>query len=311
MARHPQNTSDPAYEDRIILFIDFLAFKEIVDETESDREALRRLLHAMDALAEIGRDTSIQSQRVSQFSDSIVVSYRIDEVSGVFWLLMEMAWAVIDLANRGYLLRGAVTFGPLFHSEHHVVGPAMVKAYLMESKQAKYPRVIIDPALLKIARRNRAEQHSPAEEAAYVKHFMRRDDDGLFFFDYVSWKAVVEHAGADDDAYGPYLARLSAQIERGLNHKDPGVVEKYLWLYRHYRASIDSFAKLPAGHPYRRQSPENCAVIEALPKFAQRVRAGKAKVAAATAKRAAAAAAVAAMDQPAKAGAPKRSRRAV
>lgn len=289
MARTPRTTTPVAYEDRIILFIDFLAFKEIVDETAEDAEALRRLLSAMDALAEIGRDTSIRSQRVSQFSDSIVVSYRVDEVSGVFWLLVEMAWAVIDLASRGYLLRGAVTFGRLFHSEQHVVGPAMVKAYLMESKEAKYPRIIVDPALLKVARRNRAEQHSPAEEAAYVKHFMRRDEDGRFFFDYVSWKPVVEHAGVEDDAYGPYLTRLSELIAGGLRHKDASVVEKYLWLYRHYRASIDSFAKMPARHAYRRQSPENCAVIEALPKFAPQVRAAKRKVAAAQAKAAAAA----------------------
>src|SRR5205085_12463823 len=149
---HTPAEPPPEYEDRIILFIDFLAFKEIVEETRTDPKVLHRLVSAMDALAEIGDDRSMESQRVSQFSDSIVVSYRVDETSGVFWLLMEMAWAVIDLAHRGYLLRGAVTRGPLFHSDRHVVGPAMVKAHLMESKVAEFPRVIVDPELLKLAR---------------------------------------------------------------------------------------------------------------------------------------------------------------
>ncbi|HEX8553192.1 MAG TPA: hypothetical protein VF695_00660 [Sphingomonas sp.] len=273
------------YEDRIILFIDFLAFKEIVEETETDSKALQQLLSAMDALAEIGDDRSLESQRVSQFSDSIVVSYRVDETSGVFWLLMEMAWAVIDLAHRGYLLRGAVTRGPLFHSHRHVVGPAMVKAYLMESKLAKFPRVIIDPELLKLARQYRSEQHTPKEEEAYVRHFVKEDTDGQLFFDYVSWESVVEHAGANDEAYGPYLARLSALVSKGLNHEEPSVIEKYLWLHRHYLASLDHFAALPPDHAYRAQSSKNCELIESLPRFRSEAKAAETKVAAAAKKR--------------------------
>jgi hypothetical protein len=283
MAKTPAEPP-PEYEDRIILFIDFLAFKEIVDETETDPKALRRLISAMNALAEIGDDRSMESQRVSQFSDSIVVSYRVDETSGVFWLLMEMAWAVIDLAHRGYLLRGAVTRGPLFHSDRHVVGPAMVKAYLMESKVAKFPRVIIDPELLQLAREYRSEQHTPQEEEAYVRHFVKEDTDGQLFFDYVSWDSVVEYAGADDEAYGPYLARLSAMVSKGLNHEEPSVVEKYLWLHRHYLASLDHFAALPADHPYRAQSFENCELIESLPRFTKEFKAAEKKVAAAARK---------------------------
>jgi hypothetical protein len=274
----------PEYEDRIILFIDFLAFKEIVGGTEGDPAALGRLVAAMDALAEIGDDQSTGSQRVSQFSDSIVVSYRVDETSGVFWLLNEMAWAIIDLASRGYLLRGAVTFGPLYHSERHVVGPAMVKAHLMETKLAKYPRVIIDPELLKLARRHRSEQHSPNEEAAYVRHFMQEDADGQFYFDYVSWKSVVEHAGADDDAYGPYLAQLSRLIAKGLRHKDARVLEKYVWLHERYLASLEHFSAIPADSPYRIQSPENCAILDGLPRLAAEAAAAK-KVIASEAKR--------------------------
>lgn len=275
----------PEYEDRIILFIDFLAFKEVVEETETDPEALKRLISAMDRLGEIGDDLSMESERVSQFSDSIVVSYRVDETSGVFWLLMEMAWAVIDLAQRGYLVRGAVTRGALFHSERHVVGPAMVKAYLMESKEAKFPRVIIDPDLLELARKYRSDNHTPKEEEAYVRDFMKKDTDGYMFFDYVSWETVIAHAGADDDAYGPYLARLGTLIAKGLKHEEASVAEKYLWLHRHYQASIEHFSALPPDHPYRAQSFENCELIESLPRLSSEAKAAEKKVAAAAKKR--------------------------
>src|SRR3954471_23000381 len=53
--------------------------------------------------------TQDKSQQVTQFSDSIVVSYRVDEEAAIFRLLSEVAFCVIDLVERGFLLRGAIT----------------------------------------------------------------------------------------------------------------------------------------------------------------------------------------------------------
>ena len=65
----------PSYEERLILFIDFMGFSEIVGATETDSEALYRLIRAMDRLGEISDSTILASQKVTQFSDSIVASY--------------------------------------------------------------------------------------------------------------------------------------------------------------------------------------------------------------------------------------------
>lgn len=254
------------YEQRLVLFIDFLGFKEVVAGTAHDPRALRRLIAALNAVGELEAD-AIESQQVTQFSDSIVVSYRVDEVSGVFWLLDAMAKTVVDLAGRGFLLRGAVTIGDLYHTPQHVVGPAMVVAYELESKVAKYPRVIIDPQVLRVARRHRSELHSPREEERYVRSFMRKDTDDQFYFDYISWETVVNVVGADDDDYGEYLAVISKLLGRRLRHTDLRVREKYRWVHRHYAAALDTFARMPTDHPYRRQSPENCKIIEALPRY--------------------------------------------
>ena len=155
MARRPASPAPPVYERRLILFIDFLGFREVVAATQDDAQALRRLVSAMDAIGEIADGSVYESQRVTQFSDSVVLSYRVDEPSGAFWMINAMALTVVSLAARGYLLRGAVTVGDLYHSAAHVVGPAMVRAYEMESRIAIYPRVIIDPAVIDVARRYR------------------------------------------------------------------------------------------------------------------------------------------------------------
>ncbi|MBO6906204.1 MAG: hypothetical protein JJ865_14730 [Parvibaculum sp.] len=198
----------------------------------------------------------------------------------MFWLLHAMAMTVVELAGRGYLLRGAVTIGDLLHDDRHVVGPGMVAAYEMESQRAIMPRVIIDPAVLDIAREHRGDLHTPDDEEGYVRSFIAVDDDGEHFFDYVSWRSVVEIVGADDDSYGTYLAEISRLIERGLRHSDTRVLRKYLWLHRHYLAAIDLFEAIPVDHPYRAQSPENCEMIASLPRFDALCAAASASVAA-------------------------------
>lgn len=255
------------YERRLILFLDFLGFREIVAETTADPAALGRLIAALSSIGRTVEYSSFESERVTQFSDSLVVSYRVDELSGVFWLLDAMAMTVIDLAGRGYLLRGAVTIGDLFHDERHVVGPAMVAAYEMESQRADVPRVIVDPAVLQIARAHRGEFHTPDDEEKYVRSFIALDDDGEYFFDYVSWQSVVEIVGVDDESYGAYLTEIGHLVERGLQHSDARVLRKYLWLHRHYLAALDLFESIPGDHPYRVQSPENCELIASLPRF--------------------------------------------
>jgi hypothetical protein len=267
LARLPVTRPNPVYERRLILFIDFLGFKEVVASTEHNPDGLGRLLAAMDDIGRLGDSSIFKSQRVTQFSDSVVMSYRVTERSGVFWMINAIALTVISLAERGFLLRGAITIGDLYHTPRHVVGPAMVKAYEMESKVACHPRVIIDPAVLRLARRRRTEHHTPDEEEEYVRGFIAEDDDGHLFIDYVSWNAVVAVAGADDFGYPDYLGTMSGLLRRGLAHGDARVVAKYLWLYPRYLSAIDLFAAIPGDDPYRLENPENCEYIENLPRF--------------------------------------------
>ena len=252
----------------LVLFLDFLGFKELVDRTTHEHTLLKRLIRAMDIVGQIGADngTLFKSQAVTQFSDSIVVSYRVDERSAVFsWLLNEIALTVVRLAESGFLVRGAVTVGPLYHSDRHVVGPAMNEAYRLESQVAKFPRVVIDERVLKVARRSRSQQHSAQEEENYARAFTTKDADGQYFFDFVSWDSVIHVTGGDNALYGQYLGTLGSIIRDGLRHDDPRVQEKYLWLQPQYVAAIEHIRRLPEDHGFRRENPALCAEIERLP----------------------------------------------
>lgn len=270
--RKPQKVAKPEhpkYEERIILFLDFLGFKEIVEGTVGNPTQLETLLGAVDRLYQIGADDNdlYESVSATTFSDSVVLSYAVRERSAVFYLLLDIAFAIIDLAMRGFLVRGAVTIGELVHTKKYLVGPAMVRAYEMESKEAKYPRVLLDPRLVDIAAKAHADHHDPEDEAAYVKLFMTKDRDGRHFIDYVSWDAVVRLTGMDDEGYPSYLGDISAILRRGLGKPHPGVLEKYLWIHDQYTAAIASFESLKPDHPYRIENPENYEAVVGLPKL--------------------------------------------
>ena len=112
MAKLPRTRPIPKYERWLILFIDVLGFKEVVASTERDPDGLGRLLAAMDDIGTLGEASIFKSQRVTQFSDSVVMSYR---VTGALGRLLDDQFhrphrylaggARLPAARRGYLRR--------------------------------------------------------------------------------------------------------------------------------------------------------------------------------------------------------------
>lgn len=263
MAEH-----EGTYSTRLVLFLDILGFQEIVNRTTQSTQELARLLAAIRHMRDVLLERfGFASHQVTQFSDSIVVSFEVGERSAVFYLVGSIASAIVDLAGRGYLVRGGVTVGQLLHNEEFVVGPALLDAYHLESKHAKYPRVLVDPSVIQAARAAPALHHDSDDEAGYVERALRTDADGRQWIDYISHEAVVAGLGADDESYPEYLASIGALVGKGICSEAPCVREKYQWLRERYLAAIADF-DLPEDHPYRQQSPEACEFVMALPRYA-------------------------------------------
>jgi hypothetical protein len=50
---------------------------------------------------------------------------------------------IVDLLKLGFLVRGAVTYGDLYHKDNVVFGPALLEAVDIEQNEAFYPRIIV------------------------------------------------------------------------------------------------------------------------------------------------------------------------
>lgn len=239
--------SERVYEERLVAFLDILDFRGLINATvDKDGNDVSTAIEAVEAAYQIihsnwDADDPHTSKRVTIFSDSIVISARADEPSQLFWTLLEIKHLLMSLVGHGILVRGAVVQGKLLHDEKRVFGPALVEAYVLESKAALYPRIILDRDLTTLARAARSSHHSPEEEKRYVQNLLEQDSDGMFYIDYFS-KAFEELDDPDLD-FPSYVDRLATIIRRGLQgstHPSRADVRvKYFWMRERYNTMVD------------------------------------------------------------------------
>jgi hypothetical protein len=81
--------------------------------------------------------------RVRTFSDNVVISTTPDKnVTPVF--LDTIAALQAHATAKGFLMRGGIAVGGLIHDDEVVFGPALNRAYDLESRIAVYPRIVVD-----------------------------------------------------------------------------------------------------------------------------------------------------------------------
>lgn len=258
------------YEKRIVVFMDILGFRDHVKKSETDRERIKRIARAIETIhAHTRIDEEWGQHQVTQFSDCVVVSYLTKQPSAVFDILLTVSVLQKELASQGFLVRGGITAGDLIHDGHKAFGPALVEAHRMESELAGVPRILVDPKLTDIARRHPAPHHDGATEAKYVRDFVKTDDDGLEYLDYLSWDAVVAGAGIDSELYVPYLRVISTILAPSLNPSvDPKTLKKVLWLYREYTQAIQHFHEPPQPPEVIERHAEFYEALGSLPSLA-------------------------------------------
>ena len=233
------------YEERFCLFLDLMGFKEIVDQSvvpESKPLTLGRnhpaggIYFSLKQIASslkyksviVGAKSSLKpsSRVVTQFSDSVVVSYLADEANGLDDMLYDVLHLQLQLIHRGLLIRGAITKGALHHDNDFVFGPALNEAAEFE-KLAMYPRVIVDSDLLKAG----GISPTSASKLKLVRNaesLLAQDLDGLYYVDYFA----VYPDDFDDDwsELSEYLISLR-EVVKGLSQKKHlSVKMKHSWM---------------------------------------------------------------------------------
>lgn len=208
----------------VIGFLDILGFSAMV---ESDsRSAVPRFLPVfVEVFAELSKFNTEDGPKVRMFSDSILVEASLSPVNII--RVFEVAGELQRLfLRKGILVRGGIAYGKHFSSENVTFSQALVDAYHIESKEARFPRVVIDRDTLSYAWHHDEVTEEMKEK---IRGIVKTDRDGANFIDYLNVANLKE---------------LTGYIESCLRVKpraSENVLEKMRWLLDyHNHCAVDS-----------------------------------------------------------------------
>jgi hypothetical protein len=260
------------YEERFIAFVDILGFGKLVESSAVAPDVVQKILDALmsihpdkirdempftinhdkvpaeemeQLLSDLRRARAairhLAPVAVHYFSDSLVISAPANNVMAsqmvldLLTKLSTMMWM-----SHKLLLRGGVTVGPLVHVENGpMFGPAMNRAYYLESKLAIAPRFLID--------RHCIERYREVETFGLFESFIQ-EQDGDFF--YASLATAFLHIINDSaqstlgeeflEQYRSAMQSAPKAIERLIaKFKDEAdISKKYVWLAEEFSARI-------------------------------------------------------------------------
>lgn len=257
------------YSERVVFFIDILGFKSFVGGGKNSNDAID-VLYEKDLnnaetrscfdiyeilkklqdyfLHEFKKTTSLQ---FSQFSDSIVVSYETADVHAPkfqYLNLFSFNLKIADLIiHHGVLLRGAVSVGELYHEDNLIFGPAFIDAYNLESRIAKYPRIIFSE---KLYEGKTADEYLETNDL----HLLCSKDscDDRIYIDYFKKNLGVVNNIYDE---GEYIKKLhdiiQKELQKATDKQDSNLIKKYEWAKERFEESFETKIKSEFIWPYQ------------------------------------------------------------
>ncbi len=214
------------YEKRIVLYLDLLGFKNKVDKSIENVDIRKKIFNILTKLYKDKEENysgtlngSMMGDHVSVFSDNIVYSVLLNSEDGFFKFSNVCYYLILECIYQGFIARGAIYIGDLFHNEKIVFGPALNEAYSLESTNSIYPRII-----MKRDQFNDALESMDYVDRNYIKMF-DEDDDGFMFLNYIK-----DFHELEKENYQYFISKLREIIISGLNTKDDKIKQKYEWL---------------------------------------------------------------------------------
>jgi hypothetical protein len=181
----------------------------------------KSIIHVQELIKNEDTLDKITGRITTQFSDSVVISYKLEKESSIYSILSDIMMVQFQFAAYEIAVRGGIAIGKLVHTDKLLFGPAMNEAYRLESTIAKNPRVILTKEIISAGIKYHGRQHSSAKEEEYIHDLVNLDDDGYYYIDY------MKHA----DSWMPTgLETFEPLLKTGLNHASETVRMKYHWL---------------------------------------------------------------------------------
>ena len=267
------------YEKRVVCFLDILGFKKMILDSEND-SVLRQKIY--DCLSTTNENSKLYNQNrkysisvaspsaqdlnskifdlgieaeMSFFSDSIILSYKMNQMRGdlsdLKVILHEICSVAYQLLRIGFFVRGGLTYGQIIHKGNICFGPALVNAVILESK-AVFPRIMISPSFFDenspdsvyYGRKNIIARNKEYWDELY--HCVDASDLSLDIssnisslrrsYDLVHYLDILDEQINGDIAAALHLKSI---IEKELSaHHPDHIAEKYEWFKKYFNSIV-------------------------------------------------------------------------
>lgn len=149
-------------EPRFVCFLDILGFSNMIDEYDEDltstvlqdiQEAFQISIQTIETNDNTPNKEVLKHLSYQLFSDCVSISIpyfdREDDFLSNFNLISAFIRGFqLNMMMKGFFVRGGLSIGSYYSDKHMIFSKGLVNAYLLESKKAIYPRVLIDKNIL-------------------------------------------------------------------------------------------------------------------------------------------------------------------
>jgi hypothetical protein len=228
--------NDISYSRSVLAFVDVLGAGDRASDLSFGSELYKGFEVERRLQAVLGID-AIQS---AWFSDNLCISIPIENFSATGQneitvdglALAWMGWLVTQvqarlLANNGLALRGAITIGEVCHRPNFVFGPALVRAYQLESKFASFPRVIVDPKLY---------EGSITPVGTFAPFLTRDGDDDHLFVDFI--RVMGDSTGAIRQ-FDAFRKTIMTELLNARHYHKASISGKWRWLGTYFNSCMN------------------------------------------------------------------------
>jgi hypothetical protein len=234
-----------------VAFIDVLGFKDMIEEDNGSGKYLEIVKNAVEKgtrLLKQRQEDSNHSYRfwyeefkVKSFSDcfcfSIPLEFNNGEKDYKQNLVAFYGWIKVfynELLNQGFLCRGGISQGWHYSDDDIIFSKALIDAYLIESKRATHPIIMIDEKL-RIEIKNKY-----FEQEEYYPFMFAHDNAGRnflhpfnysvvdeMFFSHKTSQSIDSDIKVRNELLEKYLVTLDNKIKSNAGKVQ---VDKYQWL---------------------------------------------------------------------------------
>lgn len=236
------------YKDSLVAFIDILGFDKWARGISNREEFIEvgNLLYAMQETAEAFSNAGdiLEEYKFTAISDSIIVTVPFANkicTTGMLHILHKIQYDLLS-TNFKTLVRGYITRGPVYHKNGLIFGAGYSDAYKGEGLIGGAPRIVLDPLIVKDAKRVIASNTNKENLVTTLDYLVEDSSDGFYFVDYLN--PIGSQSYLPKDQLGSERASIKKFIVDSVSgfEDDCRVRAKYKWLENYFQRTEKYFS---------------------------------------------------------------------